>query len=218
LRRTSVLGRNPPFGAGTWPPSIGMLPAAASSMSATPLEPNVATSGPEFVSAGSRAPAQLTQAKLEVLVVDDEQEAGDGLARLVRSFGHGCRVASGGDNALRVMAEGRTDVVISDWDMPGMSGAELCKRIRVAADDAPYTYFIFLSGFDDREHRFAGMEAGADHYQRKPVDFDELEAQLISAARLIERHRRLAARLAEAMRVNLSGGCNRIVPTGSDDA
>jgi len=187
-------------------------------MSAPSLEPSVATSDPELVAAGSRGPSQVMQAKLEVLVVDDDQEAGDGLARLVRSFGHGCRVASDGDEALRVMAEGRTDVVISDWDMPGMSGAELCKRTRTAADDAPYTYFIFLTGFDDREHLFAGMAAGADHYQRKPLDVDELEAQLVSAARLIELHRRLAARLAEAMRVNLSGGCNLVVPPRSDDA
>lgn len=89
------------------------------------------------------------------------------------------------------MAGGQTNVVISDWDMPGMSGAELCKRIRGAANDAPYTYFIFLTGFDDREHLFAAMEAGADHYQRKPVDLDVLEAQLVSAARLIELHRQL---------------------------
>lgn len=174
-------------------------------MSACPLEPNVASSDPEFVATGSRAPPQVTQAKLEVLVVDDDQDTGDGLARLVRSFGHGCHVASDGDEALRVMAEGHTDVVISDWDMPGMSGAELCKKTRTAADDAPYTYFIFLTGFDDREHLFAGMEAGADHYQRKPVDLDELEAQLVSAGRITGLHRRLATRLAEAMRVNLGG-------------
>ena len=72
-----------------------------------------------------------------------------------------------------------------------MGGAELCRRIRTADDDAPYRYFIFLTGFEDREHLFAGMEAGADHYQRKPVDLDELEAQLVSAARLIALHRRL---------------------------
>ena len=178
----------------------------------------MATSDPERVATGSRAPPQVTQAKLEVLVVDDDQDTGDGLARLVRSFGHGCHVASDGDEALRVMAEGHTDVVISDWDMPGMSGAELCKRTRTAADDAPYTYFIFLTGFDDRERLFAGMEAGADHYQRKPVDVDELEAQLVSGARLIELQRRLLARLPEAMRANHRGGCCRVVPTRSDDA
>ena len=150
-------------------------------MSESPVEPKLAT-------------------KLEVLVVDDDPWASDGLARLVRSFGHGCHIAADGDEALRVMAEGRTDVVISDWDMPGMSGAELCKRTRTAADDAPYTYFIFLTGFDDREHRLAGMAAGADDYERKPVDLDALEAQLVAAARVVELHRRLVTRLAEAVR------------------
>lgn len=90
------------------------------------------------------------------------------------------------------MSEGHTNVLISDWDMPEMSGLELCKRIRGAAHRGDYTYFIFLTGFDDREHLFAAMEAGADHFQGKPVDLDALEAQLLSAARLIEWHRLLA--------------------------
>lgn len=164
-------------------------------MSAPPSEPTAVAREPASMPLGSGVPLQpapFARAKLDVLVVDDEQWAADGLARFVRSFGHGCRVASDGDEALRLMADGQANVVISDWDMPGMSGAELCKRIRNAANDAPYTYFIFLSGFDDREHLFAAMEAGADHYQRKPVDLDALEAQLISAARLIELNRQPA--------------------------
>ena len=135
------------------------------------------------------ASTPLARAKLDVLVVDDDEWTGDTLARLIRSFGHECRVASSGEEALRMMTEGRTNVVISDWSMPGMSGADLCKRVRADAIYASYTYFIFLTGFDDREHLFAGMEAGADHFQRKPVDLDALEAQLLSAARLIEWHR-----------------------------
>jgi sigma-B regulation protein RsbU (phosphoserine phosphatase) len=95
------------------------------------------------------------------------------------------------------MGEGHADVVISDWEMPGMSGAELCRRTRTADDEAPYTYFILLTGFDDREHVFEAMEAGADHYQRKPVDVDALEAQLVSAARLVGLHRRLACRASK---------------------
>jgi two-component system, cell cycle response regulator len=134
---------------------------------------------------------------LDVLVVDDDPHARDGLARAIRSFGHRCRVAEDGEAALRKMTEARADVVISDWDMPGMSGAELCRRTRAAADDAPYTYFIFLTGFDDREHLLAGMAAGADDYQRKPVDLDELEARLVSAARVVELHNRLASRTEE---------------------
>lgn len=134
---------------------------------------------------------------LQVLVVDDDPVARDGLAKAVRSFGHRCRVAADGNAALLAMAEAHTDVVISDWNMPGMTGAELCRRTRATADDAPYTYFIILTGFDDREHLLEGMAAGADDYQRKPVVLDELEARLVSAARIVELHLRLSMRTEE---------------------
>lgn len=173
----------------------GMRSAALENMSAHPDELSLAASRAE--PGGSGVQRRTERAKLAVIVVDDDPFSGDGLARLVRSFGHGCRVASSGDEALRLMGEGHADVVISDWEMPGMSGAELCKSLRAAADDAPYTYFILLTGFDDREHLFGAMEAGADHYQRKPVDLDALEAQLVSAARLVGLHRRLASRASK---------------------
>lgn len=134
---------------------------------------------------------------LEVLVVDDDECSRELIAEGIRAFGHRCRVAVDGHDALRVLAEKPADLVVSDWDMPRMNGAELCRRIRAAGDDAPYTYFIITTGFDDREHLFAGMAAGADDYQRKPIAFDELEARLMSAGRVVELHRRLASRTAE---------------------
>jgi two-component system, cell cycle response regulator len=82
---------------------------------------------------------------------------------------------------------------VSDWEMPGINGAELCRRIR-NAEDGGYTYFILMTGFHDREHLLEGMAAGADDYQKKPVDLDELEARLVSAARVVALHRRLAER------------------------
>lgn len=138
-----------------------------------------------------------TAATLEVLVVDDERSSREGLALAVRALGHRCRTAVDGEDALRSIKEKHPDVVISDWAMPGMSGAELCRRTRSVGDEAPYIYFIILTAFDDREHRLGGMAAGADDYQRKPVDLDELEARLVSAARVVDHHRRLASRNAE---------------------
>ena len=134
---------------------------------------------------------------LEVLVVDDEASSRDGLVRAVLSFGHACRAARSGMEALRLASEKRPDVIISDWMMPEMNGAELCRRIRSSGDEAPYVYFILLSAFWDREHLLSGMAAGADDYQRKPVDVDELEARLVSATRVVNLHRRLAARTEE---------------------
>jgi two-component system chemotaxis response regulator CheY len=137
---------------------------------------------------------------LDILVVDDERSSRDGLALAIRAIGHRCRTAGDGEEALRAIAEKQPDVVISDWEMPAMNGAELCRRTRNAGEDVPYTYFIILTAFGDREHLLAGMAAGADDYQHKPVNLDELEARLVSAARVVGLHRKLAARTADLRR------------------
>jgi two-component system, cell cycle response regulator len=136
-------------------------------------------------------------APLSVLVVDDDENSRELISIAVHGWGHACRVAVDGFDALRLLAEAPADLVISDWDMPLMNGAELCRRVRSGGDDTPYTYFIIMTAFDDREHLLAGMAAGADDYQRKPVSFDELEARLVSAGRVVEQHRRLASRSAD---------------------
>jgi len=76
--------------------------------------------------------------------------------------------------------------------MPRMDGLELCRKIRAADHDAAYTYFILMAAFGDREHFLLGMEAGADDYHAKPVDIDELQARLASAARFLAVNRKLA--------------------------
>jgi diguanylate cyclase (GGDEF)-like protein len=132
-------------------------------------------------------------APLEILVVEDDPSTRAAVRAAVRSLGHECRSAADGSEACRMLAERPADVVISDWEMPRMTGAELCRRIR-EMEDGRYTYFILMSGFHDRGHLLEGMAAGADDYQKKPIDLDELEARLVSAARVVALHRRLAER------------------------
>lgn len=138
---------------------------------------------------------RLVAGKLDVLVVDDDEDMREVLGAWVARGGHRCRLARDGHHALALLEERPADVVISDWEMPGMTGAELCRMLR-ANDDEPYTYFIIMTAFDDREHLLGGMAAGADDYQRKPVNLEELEARLVSAARVVELHRRLQTRTA----------------------
>jgi two-component system, cell cycle response regulator len=142
-----------------------------------------------------RAPAP----PLDILVVDDDDSARHFLSAAVLSLGHQCRTAKDGVEALEMHRQAAADVILADWQMPRMDGAELCRQVR-AVEGAPYTYFIFMTGFDDKEHYVRGMAVGADDYHAKPVDLEELEARLCSAQRVLAVYKKLAAQNASLRR------------------
>src|SRR5260370_29252466 len=118
-----------------------------------------------------------------------------------RLVGHDCVAASDGEEAWQLFQKVDVDAVISDRMMPGTDGIELCRRIR-ANGRATYTYFIFLTGFDEKSEVIHGMEAGADDYLIKPLDADELKNRLLVAARVTSIHRELARQSVELERLN----------------
>ena len=135
---------------------------------------------------------------MKVLIAEDSAPARALLRSAVERLGHDVLVAEDGLEAWEVYQQLGADVVISDWIMPGLEGPELCRRIR--AQQVAYTYFIFLTMLEDRQHALDGMRAGADDYLTKPLDFDELNIRLIAAARVTSLHRELARREAERER------------------
>lgn len=128
---------------------------------------------------------------LKVLVAEDDQASRDALQKAVRMLGHECRSAKDGLDAWNMHQEQRADVILADWRMPNVNGLELCRRTRAAETNGHYTYFIFLTGFDDREHLLEGMAAGADDYHGKPIDLDELQVRLMSAGRVLSLYSKL---------------------------
>lgn len=126
---------------------------------------------------------------LHVLVVDDDHASRRGLALAVRDLGHRCTTADDGEQALVVFEKDRPDVILSDWLMPRMNGLELCRRVRELG--GPYVYFVFTSALHDKPHVLEGLHSGADDYLGKPIDPDELEARLATAARLLEVQREM---------------------------
>jgi len=130
---------------------------------------------------------------LKVLVVDDDPDARRALAHAVMAIGHKCAAARDGLEAWSMHEAHPADVVVADWIMPGLSGVDLCRRVRAVAGDS-YTYFVLVSALADKQHFLQGMAAGADDYMTKPVDLDELEARLHSAQRVVGLHKRLAAK------------------------
>jgi sigma-B regulation protein RsbU (phosphoserine phosphatase) len=142
--------------------------------------------------AGEAVPRTIAES-LDVLVVDDDEDARAVVAMAVRGLGHSCRVARDGLEAFEMHTLDKADVILSDWAMPRMNGLELCLKIRAGEPARAFTHFIFCTGKSDKAHSLEGMRAGADDYLVKPIDIDQLETRLVVARRALMLHRELRA-------------------------
>jgi two-component system chemotaxis response regulator CheY len=127
---------------------------------------------------------------MHILIADDDPGTRLIVAAAVERLGHDCTVAEDGAEAWRRFAGTAPDVVITDWEMPGMDGTELTRRIR-SQDAVPYPYVIILTARADHDHALHAMEAGADDLVFKPLAREALERMLVGAARVTALHRRL---------------------------
>ncbi len=139
------------------------------------------------------------EAHIQVLIAEDDAHVRSLVEDVVKDLGHTPTSAANGADALNVFNTRGADVVVSDWMMPGVDGAEFCRHIRGHVD-RPYTYFILLTALDDSEHRIAGVQAGADDYVAKPFSLEDIEARLIAAERVTHMHRRQEALLRMTQR------------------
>lgn len=124
---------------------------------------------------------------MHILVADDDSLCCELLRELLGSFGHDCVAVHDGDAAWHHLAAYGADVVISDWQMPGLNGVQLCERVRAHSEIA-YPYFILLTGRGDRVDVLTSLRAGVDDHLSKPLDFDSFEARLIVAERVRALH------------------------------
>ncbi len=116
-----------------------------------------------------------------VLVVDDDQDLRNFLESNLASH-YSVKTAADGVEALRLLAEGPIDLIVSDWMMPEMDGAELCRRIRKDINVC-HTPFIMLTAKTDDDSKAQSMDCGADTYIEKPFSIKYL---LSSIRNLIE--------------------------------
>ncbi len=115
-------------------------------------------------------PAKGTPAK-RVLVVDDNIDAADALAMILRLKGHVTHCAYEPESALKSAVEFGPDMIFLDIGLPRMDGYEVAKRIRA---DNTAVRLVALTGYGRGETEQA-RAAGFDAYLLKPLDFDELE-------------------------------------------
>jgi two-component system response regulator RegX3 len=127
-----------------------------------------------------------------ILVVEDELTIADALSYALRGEGHEVETVEDGERAIAAAGERPFDLILLDLMLPGVSGIEVCRRLR-SESAVP---IIVLTARDSEVDRVVGLEAGADDYLTKPFSMSELLARV----RAILRRRELDAGEASAVR------------------
>ena len=163
---------------------------------------------------------------MNILLVDDDLVTLRLLEKHIQSWDHNVCSALNGLDAWDLVSTDDFDLVITDWNMPGMDGLELCQRIR-NADFFGYIYLIIVSAKDSSRDIITGLRGGIDDYITKPFDFDELRARIEAGARIVKLERelrrkydtieknyfqtiRMFSNLLEVFNENLGGHCRRV--------
>ncbi|PHP29047.1 phosphate regulon transcriptional regulator PhoB [Limimaricola cinnabarinus] len=124
----------------------------------------------------------MRRVKPHVLIVEDEPSQRAVLAYNLESEGFRVSEAEDGDAALLMVAEEIPDLVVLDWMLPGVSGIEICRRIK-ARPETRGLPIIMLSARTEEVDRVRGLETGADDYVVKPYSVSELMARVKSQLR-----------------------------------
>lgn len=110
-----------------------------------------------------------------ILLVEDEVKLAKFVELELGFEGYQVSVANDGLTGLTIARESNPDLILLDWMLPGMTGLEICRRLRSTGDKVP---IILLTAKDEVSDRVAGLDAGADDYVVKPFSVEELLARV----------------------------------------
>ena len=130
----------------------------------------------------AEGPARMSPPALRILVVDDNRDAADSLAMLLRTSGNDIRTAYDGVEAVQVANEFEPEVILLDIGLPNMDGHEVAQRIRQESWGRR-TCLIAVTGWSDEADRARSRAAGFDHHLVKPLDTGHLAHLLGSVER-----------------------------------
>lgn len=120
--------------------------------------------------------------KFAILLVDDKEEFVSALSNRLLLHGMEVHTATKGEDALAMLQEKTTDVVVLDVVMPGMDGLETLRRIK---ETYPHIQVILLTGHASTKEGIEGMRLGAFDYLMKPVDIEVLIAKMKACIKAI---------------------------------
>ncbi len=111
----------------------------------------------------------------EILIVEDENSVARFLYQAVAEAGYSPTACGNGAVALEIALGQRFDLILLDWMLPGLSGLEVCQRLRERGVSTPV---LIITARDSVEDKIAGLDAGADDYIAKPFELGELLARM----------------------------------------
>jgi sigma-B regulation protein RsbU (phosphoserine phosphatase) len=130
--------------------------------------------------------------RAQILVVDDDAISRKILRQLLASAGHDCRECEDGAKALQLIHAKPHSLLLLDFDMPGLNGAEVLRRLRSDADPAVAQIpTIMLTGHGSEESEVSCLQAGADDFVTKPINAAVLLARIETQLRLRSMRRQL---------------------------
>src|SRR5438876_10866095 len=128
---------------------------------------------------------------MKILLVEDQDDSRQTLRKLIELRGHEVVAVATAEEAERALAETNFPFLILDWMLPGKSGIDLCRELRLRAD-GDEMFILLVTAKGDREDLEQALEAGANDYLTKPIDLSRLNVRLSVAERqirsLIERN------------------------------
>ncbi|MGA1196391.1 MAG: response regulator [Candidatus Latescibacterota bacterium] len=135
---------------------------------------------------------------MRILIAEDESVSRRLLEGLLKKWGHDVVVCSDGNMAWEILQQGDAPrLIIMDWMMPGLSGVEICQKVRTLENSDEF-YILLVTARGGTSDLVDGLKAGANDYVPKPYDSAELEARVHSGIRMLE----LQAKNIEAERLN----------------
>jgi len=135
-----------------------------------------------------------------ILVVDDQPQNVRLLEGILGPYGYTIGTASSGDDAMHAIASDPPDLVLLDVVMPGMSGYDVCRRIR-ANDATKFVPIVMMTASPDQD-KVAAIDSGADDFVFKPFDKQELLARIRSLLRIKSYHDTIAQQAEELAQLN----------------
>lgn len=140
-----------------------------------------------------------------ILVVDDNRDNVEIIATRLRFRGYIIDEASDGARALELVKQNPPDLILLDVMLPDIDGYEISRRIK-GDDKIPFIPIILVTARDSTQDKVAGLDAGADDYLTKPINFPELEARVRSMLRIKKLQDEIELKNRELERLSISDG------------